>query len=224
MYSRVKFPEVGTVFGRWEFLGPAPARKGVTYISVRCTCGSGIVKEVQKSQVTNGISTSCGCVMVEKTRASNTKHGLKNTPIYGVWRGMRRRCEDQNQKDYIRYGGRGVRVCDRWQDVKNFFDDMGQPPPGLSIERLDNSRGYEPGNCVWASMEEQSRNKRNNVYVEFFGSSKILKDWLKITGHSETTIRKRIRSGLLPGDALVLPSSLCPNPEAVIKTFLGCAK
>lgn len=105
------------------------------------------------------------------------KHGEKagrvpNSPEYNAWKNMRRRCYDSTRREYPRYGGRGIAVCDRWQEFANFLADMGRRPgPGYSIEREKNDGNYEPGNCRWATATEQARNRHTNRLVEFNGET-----------------------------------------------------
>lgn len=120
------------------------------------------------------------------------KHGLRSHPLYGRWLGMNQRCTDPAHVRYADYGGKGVQVCDRWRDFPNFLADMGMPPPGMSIERLDGAKGYEPGNCVWATAAQQNRNKSNNRFYEFNGKRQCLSDWAKDLGITESTLRERL--------------------------------
>lgn len=98
-------------------------------------------------------------------KGSNLKHGRSNDPVYDVWVAMKARCENPNHPMWKHYGGRGIKVCDRWRvSFISFIEDMGEPS-GLTLDRIDNNEGYKPGNCRWISIQEQQRNRRNNNQV-----------------------------------------------------------
>jgi hypothetical protein len=97
---------------------------------------------------------------MSKGNRSRRTHGQWGTPIHKVWSMMLQRCGNPKHNRFHRYGGRGITVCDRWRSFQNFFEDMGARPPGMTLDRRDNDRGYEPGNCRWATRKEQSKNQR----------------------------------------------------------------
>ena len=132
-----------------------PTRREYSY---RCECHCGREFTASVSALRNPLVKGCGCGQEAR------KHGLVATPEYGIWAAMKRRCLSPNNPAYHDYGGRGITVCDRWLDFKMFIADMdARPSPKHSIDRINNDGNYEPGNVRWATMTEQSFNRRNNV-------------------------------------------------------------
>lgn len=126
----------------------------------------------------------------------NFKHGRSKDPLYRVWRAMINRCHNPNQVSWPNYGGRGIVVCERWRSsFANFISDMGERPLGASLERLDNDRGYEPANVVWASKSEQDANKRSNRLLPFRGDMVPLFVVAKTTGIPCDRLRARLALG-----------------------------
>lgn len=111
---------------------------------------------------------------------------------YGSWSAMRTRCNNPRAKDYPRYGGRGIAICTRWDSFTNFYADMGDRPVGYTLERKNNSRGYTPSNCVWATPKAQALNKRNTRYITYKGERLCLEDWAKRCGVSRSAMYKRL--------------------------------
>jgi len=130
----------------------------------------------------------------------NTRHGHASrkgrTPEYKTWRGMIRRCEDPRDKSFARYGGRGIRVSKEWFSFERFLADMGAKPTSEhSIDRVDGARGYEPGNCRWATVTVQTRNRRNVHLVELAGEVMTIGEWARHFGVCAWSLRKRMRNG-----------------------------
>jgi hypothetical protein len=107
----------------------------------------------------------------------NTKHGMFGTRTYNIWGQMVQRCSNEKATSYPRYGGRGIKVCERWRTFENVLKDMGPAPPGLTLERKNNNGDYAPGNCVWATRAEQSRNRRNCKHVTVGGKTLTIDEW-----------------------------------------------
>ena len=144
-------------------------------------------------------------LIVDSSRAARaTKHGLSYTPEYRAWQQMRLRCTDPEHAAWADYGGRGITVCERWlESVEAFVEDMGQKPDlEHELDRIDNNRGYEPGNCRWATRKENDRNRRSNRHLEFRGERKTIAEWCEALGLRRDTVGKRLASGWSVEDAL----------------------
>jgi hypothetical protein len=125
-----------------------------------------------------------------------TKHGLEGTPTYHTWLAIKQRCNNPNNPRFKSYGGRGIKICGRWNDFRNFVADMGlRPAEKLTIDRINNDGDYEPGNCRWASYHQQNRNHRRNVNITFNGKTQCLRDWSNDSGIKYITLLFRLRWG-----------------------------
>jgi hypothetical protein len=152
----------GQRFGRLVVLGKHTEGKTVKWL---CRCDCGEEKYIYRGSLLSGCSQSCGCLRREnsanllKANRFAVTHGKSYTRTYHIWQGIKERCLNQHKKQYRRYGGRGIGVCDSWMDFENFLADMGECPDGLSIDRIDNNGNYEPKNCRWITMHEQFKTR-----------------------------------------------------------------
>ena len=168
-----------------------------------CVCDCGKERAVPGDALRSGATTSCGCW----SRERSTSHGMCRTSEYMIWKNIKKRCGNRNSKHYVNYGGRGITVCDRWlSSFNSFFADIGpRPGPEYSIDRIDNAKGYSPENCRWATATQQSRNRRNNVFVVFNGRRMCLTEAAEAAGLPIRCIEQRRRRGW-PESAWFLPS------------------
>lgn len=172
----------------------------------RCKCECGAQKEVTQSNLVSGNVRSCGCLVVD----TFTTHGMTDSPEYRAWCHMKERCSNPRVHNYHRYGGRGIRVCDRWlNSFENFLADMGPRPSEMhSLEREDRDGNYEPGNCVWATKRAQALNRRTNRVVEFRGAKRPLTIWCAELGLDPKVVSTRLRRGWTVERALSQPTTL----------------
>lgn len=119
-------------------------------------------------------------------------HGMTGTKTHQRWQNMLQRCTNSSSPQWLHYGGRGIKVCERWQSFAAFFEDMGEAPPGMSIERIDNDGDYEPSNCRWATQSEQMKNTRRTRMIEFNGVIAPLCEWALQVGVHPSTLHRRL--------------------------------
>jgi|GEM_PF-1079572 len=167
-----------------------------------CSCGNEFVA-VGTTLARGGIKGCSKCLKQRRTEAA-TKHGCVGTKEYSTYIGMKGRCRNPNNKRFSRYGGRGIKVCDRWEkSFVAFIADMGKAPSDKhTIERIDIDGNYCPENCKWATIEEQAKNRSNNHYITINGETMTMMDWSRKTGICRTVLLKRIKRGL-SGEALI---------------------
>ena len=156
----------------------------------KCSCGK--EKAIKASDVKSGHTKSCGCLQRERIVAKSITHGMSNTREYDIWVSMKQRCLDKNSYAYKSYGGRGITICKNWIKFENFFEDMGKKPVGTSIDRIDNSKGYSPENCRWATRTQQNNNTRSNHLLTYKSKTMTMAQWARETGINYGTLICRI--------------------------------
>jgi hypothetical protein len=153
---------LGQRFGRYLVIAKSDKRTKAMKQMVLCKCDCGTEREVVVGNLRSGLTTSCGCWKNEKTGDRRRKHGFSKTTMYYRYKQMINRCYIPTHKEFKNYGGRGIKVCDRWlESVENYIEDMGFPPfDTASVDRIDNDSNYFKENCRWATKTEQNLNRR----------------------------------------------------------------
>lgn len=201
--GRKRIDRSGQRYGRLVIVEPAGRRRNIGLWLCRCDCGS--EKIVEGPSLQYGRTVSCGCLNKERVRETHTKHGAYKTRLYHAWQTMRARCNNPTCKAYRLYGARGIRVCERWESFDAFASDMGEPPFGLSLDRIDNDGHYEPGNCRWATHREQMLNTRRNVHITIEGETKTVSEWSARYGVPQHRVYCRMSRGWDAVRALTAP-------------------
>lgn len=203
-YNRITITEIAPR-SEWVRINRSDnRRKHASVPVVHGTCSCGNAWKGRLYALVHGTTKSCGCATRDQSNPRATKHGLHRTPEYGAWVNMKKRCYSKSHKSYEHYGARGVTVCDRWREsFENFYADMGpRPGPEFSIDRIDNDRGYEPGNCRWATSVEQANNRRGCTCVEVDGKSMTISELARAHSLPRRTVADRLKRGLSPTDAV----------------------
>lgn len=184
----------GQRYGRLVAIKPDGPRRW----QFACDCGRGVVIETYSAR--SGHTKSCGCFRTETAAAQaqvNATHGKTKTPEYYSWKSAMARCSNPNLTEYPDYGGRGIKVCERWRIFENFLADMGERPSRHhTLDRHPDKNGdYEPGNCRWATKAEQSRNQRSNKIVDYRGRQMSVAEACDLAGVRESMVGQRLRKG-----------------------------
>lgn len=180
----------GTKYGMLTLLHLVERKLGGNKWLVRCDCGT--EKVMYARDVCSGHTQSCGCTSNARRAEKHITHGLTETREYSTWCHILGRCNNPTDHKYSIYGGRGIKVCERWQlSFVNFLEDMGAAPVGHSIDRINNDGNYEPNNCRWANAKTQASNRRNVKKVLVFGNEMIAADAERFFGLHYYSIRQR---------------------------------
>lgn len=201
MPKGIKEDLTGLKFGKLTVISFYGVKNKKSYWLCECDCEDKNQKVARSDQLKDGITKSCGCSIKLGT------HGMSNTRLFNIWSGIRSRCNNKNSKDYHNYGGRGVKICDEWEnDFSNFYNwaIKNGYSDDLTIDRKNTNGNYEPSNCRWATHKEQSNNLRRNFNIEINGEVKSISEWSQLSGVHRPTIKKRIKEGL-SGEELIAP-------------------
>lgn len=195
--SRQAIDMIGVRVGRLEVISRAKnTSQNKAQWLCKCDCGNEIV--VSRRHLIDSSTLSCGCYAKEIASQCHTKHGMKGTRLYRIWAGMKDRCLNHKSKYWHMYGGRGIDVCDEW---KNSFESFmywsmsNGYKDDLTIDRIENDKGYYPSNCRWATYKEQENNRRNNRLIQFGGETHTISEWEEITGIDSCLISQRLYYG-----------------------------
>ena len=189
-------------FGRLLVIDLLPQEKRRAAVW-QCVCDCGKRRNVSSSNLRRGYTQSCGCLRIENAKRTilingdTSTHNMTGSTEYRSWQSMKKRCYDVKDRYFKNYGGRGIKVCDRWvNSFEKFISDMGKKPsPELTLDRYPNKNGnYEPTNCRWATQLQQQNNRTDNRIIEYNGLSLTLTEWSEKTGIKRNTIKERIRA------------------------------
>jgi hypothetical protein len=201
----------GMKFARLLAIERIPYKKGDHNVAwkFKCDCGADVVTSAHR--VLKGRTKSCGCLKAEKMPTIGTIHGhTKNgilSPEYKAWASMLHRTNDDSDRNFKTYKGRGISVCDRWKnDFRAFLEDMGpKPSPEYTLDRIKNELGYFKENCRWSTRLGQARNKRNNRLLTYNGETHPLSEWAEKQGMTTITLWGRLKNGWSLEEALTTP-------------------
>ena len=194
----------GQIFTRLTVLRQGESHNWNRRWFCQCICGRTVF--IKTRDLKSGNTKSCGCLLKDILTKRNksagmiainaTLNSLGKTSEYHIWHKMIRRCHNPISKDFPRYGGRGITVCERWRDFRLFLEDMGlRPASKMQIDRIDNNKGYMPDNCRWVTPKEQANNRRNSLYLTFLGETRTISGWAENIGLPYHLLFSRAKKG-----------------------------
>ncbi len=200
----------GQIFGRLTVIKKVGLSKNKFVLWLcKCACGNKII--VTSNNLRTGNTQSCGCLATELRRKNLLKHGLRNTRIYSIWKGMKQRCCNKNSTKYKDYGARGIIICQEWLNnficfynwaLKNGYAD------NLSIDRIDANGNYEPLNCRWVTLKEQNNNRRSNNNITIWNKTQNLELWCKELNIKRSQVYKLVQKGKSFKEAIITLSTI----------------
>ena len=188
-------------FGRLTAINNVYSKNGNMQWLCKCDCGNIII--VDNQSLKRGITKSCGCLAKEIATITHTKHNMSKTRLNSVWDSMKQRCNNPNNSQYRNYGARGIKVCEKWNDKQNGFInfynwamangyDENAKFQQCTLDRIDNNGNYEPNNCRWITIKEQSNNRRTNHYITYNNKTHTIAEWSEILNINRYTLYDRI--------------------------------
>lgn len=202
---------VGEKYGFLTILSePGKNRFGQTLVLCLCDCGA--IALPIKSSIKTGRTISCGCYRVSGKGRVTHGHRRKGrySSAYTRWCNMKARCLNPRAVEYPQYGGRGIRVCERWLSFENFLADMGEPPENMSLDRIDNDGDYCPANCRWADNRTQMTNRSDNHFIDWQGERLTIVEWEERFEMPKGRLRRRIHLGM-PVERAMQPTTMRPG-------------
>lgn len=209
MAVKPRVSEIGNAYGQLRVLAQALDSRIAAWI---CVCSCGEFKIVAGNKLRSGHTQSCGCLRYTNRHrvhghAASSRSDASKT--YSVWATMLARCRNETSSSYASYGAIGITVCPRWEDFKNFLEDMGEAPEGLTIDRIDNSKGYCKDNCRWADRTTQARNRRSVILITHDGQTKCLAEWCSDLNLNYMRTYHKVRTlGLTIAEVLIMENKV----------------
>lgn len=192
-------PKIGDVFNAWSVISEPvrddrPEEGRHWFVTCRCQCGA--IRRISVNNLIRNHTKSCGCLKASLVSKAQKEIADDCKREYAIWKGIKSRCNNPNRKSYADYGAKGIKMSAEWShSFSAFYADMGPRPDGGTVDRIDNAKGYQRGNCRWVERSEQNRNKTTTVLLTFNGETKCVADWARHLGTTPSAISSRLKSG-----------------------------
>lgn len=195
----IKYGRLTIVEEKEKYISP----KGYPQRRVLCKCECGNTHICTLNNLKNGSTKSCGCYQKELASRTKSTHGMSGSRPHSIWNQMIMRCHNPKSRGFKNYGAKGITVCEKWKTFEGFWEDMSNGyKDNLTIDRINNSKGYSKSNCKWSTPREQQNNRSNNRKFTFDGETLTMMQWARKTGLKRQTIESRLRRGWTVENAL----------------------